>query len=177
MPVDIEEKQTEEVLQNQNSSIVTSSQKDSSSGNKRHNKSSHLTKEEIRHQRFIKDLKKDIQVCLKQCIRESRFDSSINQSSSKRRTRTIDRTNSHRRLKTDSIVVSTMKNRQRSMEHFKRGELKRLTADVENILTGSEMKHFYTKFIQRPIHQQQQASPRIHISLLEESLLRANEQK
>ncbi|CAF0862819.1 unnamed protein product [Adineta ricciae] len=130
-----------------------------------------LTKEEIRHQRFVKGLKKDIEICLRQSLRESRFDSSLYKSSPKKRSQTTDR-----RSKADSSVASSKKNRQRSVECFQRGELQRLNADVDAILTGPVIKKFYTKFLEKPVQQHSKASPRINIRLLEESLLQTDEQ-
>lgn len=82
------------------------------------------------------------------------------------------------------------------MECFQRGELQRLNADVDTILvckksinvvirmkflfglfeTGPVIKKFYTQFLEQPTQQHAKTSPRIHIRLLEESLLQTDEQ-
>ncbi|CAF0908223.1 unnamed protein product [Adineta ricciae] len=125
----------------------------------KHQAKHNLTKEEIRRQRFIKGLKKDIEICLRQSLRESRFDSSLYKSPPKKRSQTT-----NRRSKVDSTVAPSKKNRQRSMEHFQRGELQRLNADVETILTGPVIKTFYTEFLEKTAQQQHsKTSPRINI--------------
>ncbi|CAF0884590.1 unnamed protein product [Rotaria sp. Silwood1] len=140
--------------------------------------SSKLTKEEIKYQRFVRDLKRDIQIHLNQCLRESRFDpcgkqrSPINPSLiSKRSTPLFD---SPRTNDSTTAVTSSTYNQQRLMKFLKNNETKRLTADVQTLLTGPGFKNFYTHFIQS---RQQQTILKNSLRPFEESILLPNEQE
>ncbi|CAF0832480.1 unnamed protein product [Adineta steineri] len=105
--------------------------------------------DKITHPRIINELKRDVQICLYQRLRESRFDPSgklcLQTNPSWLMKRTKSALDSQQRCKTGPIIMSAINQRQRSMESFKRNEIKRLTADVQTILTGPVMKNFYSQ--------------------------------
>ncbi|CAF2480021.1 unnamed protein product [Rotaria sp. Silwood2] len=122
--------------------------------------SSKLNKDDIKYQRFVHGLQKEIQVYINQSLRESRFDTRANRClesnpsfpsipatlKSKRSGSTI---GSQRTNETETIITS-ISNRHDPMSILKHNETKRLEADVQTILTGPAMKNFYIQFIRPP---------------------------
>ncbi|CAF1064308.1 unnamed protein product [Rotaria sordida] len=143
--------------------------------------SSKLTKEEIKYQHFVRDLKRDIQIHLNQCLRENRFDPcgkqrfQINPSFNSKRSTSV--LSSHQTDDTTTIVTSTTYNQQRLMKFSKNSENKRLTANAQALLTGPAFKNFYTHFIQSRPQQHQQLTLKKSLRPLEESILLPNEQE
>ncbi|CAF2373554.1 unnamed protein product [Rotaria sp. Silwood2] len=105
--------------------------------------SSKLTKEEIKYQRFVRDLKRDIQIHLNQCLRESRFDPcgkqrfQINPSLISKRSTSV--VGSHRTNDSTTVVTSATYNRQSLMKLSKNSENKRLTTDVQALLVCNKL--------------------------------------
>ncbi|CAF1343014.1 unnamed protein product [Rotaria sordida] len=122
--------------------------------------SSKINKDEIKYQRFVYGLQKEIQFYINQSLRESRFDTLVNQYSetipsfptiratlkSKRSGSTL---SSYQTNETETLITSII-NRHDPMSILKHNETKRLSADVRTILTGPAMKSFYIQFIRSP---------------------------
>ncbi|CAF0753600.1 unnamed protein product [Rotaria sp. Silwood1] len=139
--------------------------------------SSKLNKDEIKYQRFVHGLQKEIKVYINQSLRESRFNTRVNQCSEINpsfptirdtfKSKRLGSTVSSQRINETETIIS---NRHDPMSILKHNETKRLTADVQTILTGPAMKSFYLQFIRPPRQQHHQRNP------YETTLLYASEQ-
>ncbi|CAF1931814.1 unnamed protein product [Rotaria magnacalcarata] len=137
------------------------------------NSSLKLTKEEIKYQRFVRDLKKEIRIFLSYRLRESRFDPRGKQDVPIRFSIMPTRATSTMLTSRTNEATAVTNHRQGPIKNSKNDHIERLTADVQSLLTGPSFKDFYGQFIQT---KPRQTRSRFSLRSLDESLVLTNDE-
>ncbi|CAF3171620.1 unnamed protein product [Rotaria socialis] len=137
------------------------------------NRPSKLTKEEIKYQRFVRDLKKEIRIFLSHRLREDRFDPRGKQDVPIQFSIIPKRATSTMLTSRTNETTSRTNHRQGPIKNSENDHIERLTADVQSLLTGPSFRNFYGQFIQTKPSQTRSG---LSLRSLDESLILENDE-